>query len=144
MPKISSAAADSRLLTRALICSAFNMVAEHRGPEDRGPESQARRPAGVAQLEPGVTEGSSLARSAQTSLKSREVSPNTAPPVQPFNPLFVALFSLLPKSSSVPEPGEGSTKLSRNPEHFYRRNRVTSGPDRTRLRSSPGGGVFIQ
>lgn len=111
MPKISSAAADSRLLTRALISSALNILAEDRG------SSEARWPAGVCQLEPGPS------APRWRDQISRDHPKHHAPSSVTFNLLPSTLFSLFPKFSLVPKPGEVFNKLIRTPEHFYCKNK---------------------
>lgn len=137
MPKISSAAADSRLLTRSLISSALNILAEDSD------SSKARWPAGVGQLEPSQYPDGGI--------KYREITPNTPPPPSLINSNLLpsTLFSLLySQFSLVPEAGKVFNKLIRNSEHFYCENKdhdlVPEGrPKGHEMTTNCGGGVYI-
>lgn len=114
MPKISSAAADSLLLTRSLISSALNILVEDR--DWSGPESVGRW------------------ESVSWSLDRRQPDrwrdqisrdpPNTTPPSSiTFNRLPFTLFSIFPKFRLAPQPGEVFSKLIRMPKQFYCENK---------------------
>ena len=89
MPKISSAAADSRLWTRALISSALNILAEER------------KTTGIDQLEPGPSVARWMDEISRDQRKHRALSFMT------FHLLPSTLVILVPKFSLLPKPDEG-------------------------------------